>query len=492
MLSTRRVSMASVVGWALVASAVVWVTVIRAGLIAAGADIDHDALDHAYIARRLLTEWRDLRLHWVWLPLWHVVGAMVVTLHGSITTVRWLNVALSALSPVLLTETLRRHLARASTDAAFEALPYVAGASLAVFPLGIGVGEFAQPEALFQLLVLSVAAAWAGGRHVLASALLGLACTLRYEAWILPPLLALLALRDRPRHVRPLLALAIPVAAVLAWCVIHRLSSGEWLQFIRVNRAYVREAWQALGLASRTELRVRHPWLWYPLLLPWDSLGPFTLVAFAGAPWWLSRGPRALGALSLGLLAFITLVWVRRTNLGLPRHFVAVVPLVATSLAAGLCTAVSRLRLEGPRAYALSLGLGALSLGWIAAHPGAREIRALRVAHARSLRDERLAAEALRASLGPRQRVFCDLRDVEVLSGLPVARFIHWNVADVGNFNMGIEAYHRGAAFALSAPSRMAQLTKARTVFATRSVALVRRDPPTRIDHFIREAPEIP
>src|SRR5215472_6251316 len=85
----------------------------RAACVLAGADIDTDAYAHHMIARAILTDWRDLAVHWVWLPLFHYLQVPLVALGGTMETVRWTNVALAAALPVVLFLYVRRT-ARAS------------------------------------------------------------------------------------------------------------------------------------------------------------------------------------------------------------------------------------------------------------------------------------------------------------------------------------------------------------------------------------------
>ncbi len=57
--------------------AVVWsvVAVVRFWLVTTGPDVDTDAYGHAVAARAFVVAPRDLSVHWVWLPLWHLVHA---------------------------------------------------------------------------------------------------------------------------------------------------------------------------------------------------------------------------------------------------------------------------------------------------------------------------------------------------------------------------------------------------------------------------------
>jgi hypothetical protein len=151
---------------------------------------------------------------------------------------------------------------------------------------------------------------------------------------------------------------------VLAWCVAHRVATGEWLRFFRDNRAYVDEAWRTFRLAERSLDRVRLAPVWYAVGLPSEALRQWAVCLIPGAVWIVRRGPRALTASSAALLATVTVVWVTRRNLGLERHFAALVPAYATMVAAGLVVAAawagSRV---GPRAARVVVAVAlALSL----------------------------------------------------------------------------------------------------------------------------------
>src|SRR5580693_10573542 len=74
----------------------------RGACVLAGPDVDTDAYAHHMIARAILADPRDLAVHWVWLPLFHYLQVPLVALGGTMDTVRWANVALTALLPVAL------------------------------------------------------------------------------------------------------------------------------------------------------------------------------------------------------------------------------------------------------------------------------------------------------------------------------------------------------------------------------------------------------
>src|SRR4051794_24167762 len=87
-------------GWTALFATIGWVTWIRLGLRASGPDLDGDAYGHLVIGRVMLEQWSDVRIHWVWLPLWHAVGAITTRLGGGLEELRLFNCMLGALTPV--------------------------------------------------------------------------------------------------------------------------------------------------------------------------------------------------------------------------------------------------------------------------------------------------------------------------------------------------------------------------------------------------------
>src|SRR5690606_35933422 len=82
---------------ALLASLCLW----RLACVQAGPDPDTDAYGHYLIAQQLLeTPW-NFRIHWVWLPLYHVLSSLPVALGASLDRVRSAN-AVAAAGPALL------------------------------------------------------------------------------------------------------------------------------------------------------------------------------------------------------------------------------------------------------------------------------------------------------------------------------------------------------------------------------------------------------
>ncbi|MDB4928405.1 MAG: hypothetical protein JWM10_889 [Myxococcaceae bacterium] len=471
--------------WIAVLLATAVATLLRARLLAVGPDVDSDAYAHAVIARRLLLEWRDITIHWVWLPLWHLVGAPGAATGHDLTLQRLLSVAASAAAPLVLTALLRER------DRETYA-PFLAGVLCALWPLHVVMGATAQPESTFELIALLACFTWQRKQPVATGALLGLAALLRYEAWVLPGVFFVLwCCEGRPR--RGAWAWIIPGLAISAWVLLHRASTGEWFWFLRENRRYLARAWAELRLAERRPPSLRYAPVWYLAAIPWLSAGPPLLFALAGLPWALRRAPRAFVAVGAALLAFVTAVWVARTNLGLTRHFTVLVPLYAALMAAGMTAAARALaaRLGRPHlARAIAVGLLVAAVQSIVRKPLERQLRWAERDSRRLYGQERAVAAVVRANLGDRARVFSDVKSLEVFLALPPWRFVRWRVSDVSDFTLLVEASQRGRVLVVTAPARAAQLRDGVTVlYRDATLVVLRRDAPAVVEPWIVRMP---
>lgn len=255
-------------GLAVLVAVVLLVTAAKLAIVLSGPDYDGDAYAHAMAGRRMLLTPGDVAIHWVWLPLLHVLHAAATAAGGGLTTIRVLNTLLSSASAFLLAWSLRDHARRAPESGAGESgeaesgagesgagesgaapsagapvspsiVPWLAGALLALDPLSLWLGVTGQTEPLFQLLVLGVCVLCERRAFVAAGALFAAAALTRYEAW---PLLAAglwLAARDRPLRLRTQALWLLPAAAVSGWCLFHFRATGEPLQFLRLNSEFV-------------------------------------------------------------------------------------------------------------------------------------------------------------------------------------------------------------------------------------------------------------
>lgn len=401
--------------------AVVTTAIWRAILVAAGPDPDSDAYGHHVIARLLVDDPTDHAAHWVWLPLFHWLQVPLAALGGSMQLVRYLNVGLWALLPLVLYGYLR---SLRETPAATAALAAILAA---LCPIGMQMGTTAQPEPLFALVVLAFAWTFERERHLSAALLATAAVLLRYEAWaVVAAAAAFLAHRDvRRRRLRlaPYLSVALPAAAVLGWALLRWPIDGRFFGFVFDTQKFADEA-LASSSGDRGPLGVLRDALYYPYDVAYRVYGPVIVLAPLGA-WRLGRRHPLLALSGGACLGFITLVWLMRGSLGLDRHFVSVIPLYATAMALGVeIAAESAGKWLAPRWPFLILSAGALvwvSLGlsiwmghWRGAIVGGYRDRLEVAAFLRSLPDDPL--------------IFCDEATVEVLSGLDRTRFVRRSI----------------------------------------------------------------
>ncbi|MFO0649140.1 MAG: hypothetical protein U0326_23055 [Polyangiales bacterium] len=467
----------------LLALVVAWATWLRLGLITAGPDPDVDGYAHFQIARRLAAEWRDLKIHWVWLPLWHLVDLACDALGGGFVAVRLVSVACAAASSFALASLLRRHFeenpaTRPWLAEAERVIPCAAGVVHALWPQNLSAGSSAEPEAMFQLLALALMLAWQRRRWNLAAASLTAMVLLRYEAWpLLPVMLAMSAYERRLREAaRVWLA---PGVAVALWVALHRWNTGEWMWFLRENRAYVADAWREFALATRPLPKVAHPWLWYPYTVPFLSARAWLWIAAPGVPWLVLRAPRALVIPSMSLLAVVIVVWVTRRNLGLERHFTVLIPLYATAFAAGVAAPVSALAwtLTRRRAELTRLAVVLATL-WVCFSFGKARTRKramLLRGHAEAaFVSERAVARTLRERARDGSPVFTETAVIEVLTGFEGRRFFRWKPRDVHDGHLRREAARHGEAWVEGPPSELTQLHGAEVVYRDATRALLR------------------
>jgi hypothetical protein len=437
--------------------AVVALAIWRAACVLAGPDIDTDAYAHHMIARAILADPGDLAVHWVWLPLFHYLQAPFVAAGGTMNGVRWFNVALTAALPIVLFQYVRVTTGRrGSAHAALapDGIALLAALVAATCPIAMQMGTTAQPEPLFAFVMLALAIAYEEGRTGAAAAWLSVAVLLRYEAWASLAVIASIQVGERlaamprvrswirlrrssaRRSQDGWLVVAAPVALILAWAALRRPVDGQWFGFVRQTHEFASQVAENRGGAlPRGLLGLAEDVFYYPVFVAWRVMGPALPLAALG----IGRTVREQGARFVAVLAaclaFVTLSWVRRSSLGLDRHFVVVVPLYAVFAAQGaavVADAAARVarsrRGEGAAAVvgratgsvlavACVAGMCVLLRVWMGFWQGSV---------ARGWPDREAVGAALRA-LPATSTIFCDDATLEILSGLDRRRFDrHW------------------------------------------------------------------
>jgi hypothetical protein len=450
----------------------------RAVCVLAGPDIDTDAYAHHMIARAILADPRDLAVHWVWLPLFHYLQVPLIALGGTMNDVRWVNLVFAAAVPIVLFGYVRRTTRPGSPATSADVTALLAALFAAACPIAMQMGTTAQSEPLFALLALAIAITYEQRRYVTASALLGVAVVVRYEAWailatagavVAVEQLHFWALRRRGRASEapaPLrwLMLVVPAVPILVWAVLRRPVDGRWFGFLGDTHEFASQAVVDKS-GSRGIVGLTGDALYYPVFVAVRVLGPVAFIApFGVVRTWRQQGPRFVLVLT-ACLAFVSLTWVQRSSLGLDRHFVAAVALYATFAAQGIAViaeslarriasrapsdpiaqvARRRRSLYVARGVVAVLALGSLfglcvMLGvWMGFWRGSIE---------RGW-PERTALGAYLRTLPSDAPIFCDDATLEILSGVDRRRFDrHWIDDPTTWTAIGSAAHTHGVAY---------------------------------------------
>ncbi len=434
-----------------IAALAVW----RLSCVRLGPDPDTDAYGHYVIARQLLETPLNFKIHWVWLPVYHFLLALGVQLGATLDDVRSANAVIAALTPLLLLWVLRRTTPPAPQlrDAA---VPYLAALLCAATPLVMQIGTTGQMELSFALMLLGAAALLQAQRYGLAAALLSIAVLTRYEAWAAVLAVAAVFAHRRLRGQTTLGAGAVlcvlaPAVGILGWAALRAWGGEPWFGFILDNQAFAEAALDQRAATSHWPVAALGR---YVLTVPLHVMGVAAFFAALGCVRALRQQGVWFVALPLAVLAFLTASSLTRSQLGLDRHFLAVIPFAATWAAHGVAQSAEWLTAVYERATHAQPAVAALrgrepstaSETWLSRHFGAASFALVGVlvvvsALARleawmsawrrttetALLDSRAAGRFL-AATPPCSVIVCDDAAVEVLSGLDGSRFVRSRV----------------------------------------------------------------
>ena len=154
---------------------------VRLAVVLAAPELDNDAYGHWRLARAFLADPTNLRVHWVWLPGWHVALGGGLLLGASHTSVRVANALLQTIGPWLVYLIARGP--RGQSAPSERSFACAAALFYTVAPLPNLMASSAQMETPFSLLLLATTWAVLRERAWLAGGLLGVSALFRYEAW---------------------------------------------------------------------------------------------------------------------------------------------------------------------------------------------------------------------------------------------------------------------------------------------------------------------
>jgi hypothetical protein len=428
----------------------------RLDCVTLGPDPDTDAYGHYVIARQMLETPTNLRIHWVWLPFYHGLLALAVSAGATLDHVRWGNALLGTAIPLLLWWELRRNTPR-QAGLIERAVPHVAALLAAAAPIGMQLGTTGQMEVFFAFLLLAAAAFARREQYGHLALVLSMAVLTRYEAWAVVAAVAAVPAYRRLVAGTPLPAGVIgavlgPAACVLVWATLRWRGGEPWFGFILDNQAFAEGVleqhapadWQLAALGR------------YVFTVPLRVLGVVALFAALGL--WRSLKKEGIWwvALPTAVVFFLTLSSLTRSQLGLDRHFFAVVPFAATWAAHGVAQVASWVGASSARLTAPTFALLAGCMVGSALLRLETWMGEWRDVTRAALPDARAAGQFLRTT-PPASVIVCDEASVEVLSGLPSERFVRAHVAE--GFRHQVAELSRGRdVFVVSRASRVAAL----------------------------------
>jgi hypothetical protein len=301
-------------------------------------DMDTDAYEHFIIARQILLAPKDLNLHWVWLPLYHYITAVAILLGANLTVIRFANIFLCSLIPVILFFYLNK---KPKENTLFKAL--LASLICALSPIGIFMGTTAQPESLFVLSVILFCFLFEKEKYFIASVFLAIACMLRYEAWAILIIFTIYNLFIFVRNkklknafnYKQLIILILPAIVISAWILLRWKNDGKFLSFLFDTKVFANDTLKEESSFSGGIMKFLNDLFFYPVWIPILFMGiNYVFVPFGLLKTW--RENKILVISGFSILIFITLSWILKSNLGLNRHFVSLIPVYAVLMANGV------------------------------------------------------------------------------------------------------------------------------------------------------------
>jgi len=353
------------------------VAFVRIGWILRYPEIDGDAYGHFGIAIYAWDKPSNLHVHWVWLPLYHFVVGGLNALGLGFRGLRIANALLAIGTPLLLFDAVKRRIG--------EGEAFLSGLALTVAPLATVMGTSAQYETAFTFcLVLSVFFT-VRERPVLAGVALAVACFLRYEAWGATLLMCFVWLitKLRKKEGGPAFStLAIPTTLIVLYILFRWWWDHALLAFLRGTHEFTK------NMVARKEWTLREI-IHFPLLLPFDALGPAIFLAPLG----IRRALRVEWMIPAGLTGFLLLSYYASASPSGERYLISLVPFGCIAIAIGALHVGERL--GRPRVVA-GVVLVLLAL-WTGRH--LRIMASIATAHEVELRERE--AELARLTLDP-------------------------------------------------------------------------------------------
>ena len=302
-------------------------------------DGDTDAYAHFIIARDIVRNGSNLSLHWVWLPLFHYIGAFFVLIGPEMQSLRYVNVIIWNAIPLILYFYLKKK----ETE---SLIPFSAALLTALSPIGILMGTTAQPEPLFALLILLFIIFFDKGKFIISAIILSASCMLRYEAWAVLMGIGLfilvsifkeksLKLSAFGKSLLVYFVILLPALTILCWSVLRYFSDGQWFLFLHGTQKFASDALRQNNSVDGGLFTFVKDLFFYPFWIPFIFTGITVLLAPLGFKKFYTEN-RVMFVTGISILVFISVSWIMKANLGLNRHFTSIIPFYSVMAAYGL------------------------------------------------------------------------------------------------------------------------------------------------------------
>jgi hypothetical protein len=400
----------------------------------------------------------DLSIHWVWLPLFHYLSAGAILLGAKMDTIRFANVFIWTLIPVFLFFFLFKKQKENNLFIAF-----VSSFLCALFPIGILMGTTAQPEPLFSLLILLYIISISNNKIIISSILLSLTCILRYEAWAVLMVTFLLYIYDIVKNKnsiinKNILNILLPGIIILIWAVLREPFDGKLFGFLFQTQQFANDALKETNSFQGGFFKIITDLIHYPIFVP----AIFTGINIIFIPFGLSKfykQNKYFFYSSIGILIFITASWMMKSNLGLNRHFMALIPFYTTLTAYGIINASNYLKRFSDKISILNrINIKTSLITIIFVSCFIYLVMWLYIwsnNYQESFPERKASAEFIK-NLGDKNTIFCNDAIVEIFSDIDFKRFNHtWMENNPSASNIILQnAKNKGYVYVITTPEK--------------------------------------
>ena len=377
-------------------------------------DTDTDSYVHYTIARELAANPANHSMHWVWLPLYHYILLIFVKLNLGFQYIRYFNVILWVFIPLLTYKLMND----AGTENKFKI--FLTSVFTAIFPLGFTMAVTGQPEPLFIFLFLLFINLIEKEKFIASSVILSMMMLLRYEALsflgVCTAYILYKIFIKKNISYKSVFVILLPAAVFFFWLMIRFESIHSIFNFFTETKIFVTESTKEKSSFDNGFIGFITDFIKYPILIPFYYMG--VLIAFLPlGVLHTFKKYRWFTLNSAALLIFIMYSFISRSNLGLARHFICLIPFYAFAISEGIFVLSNKIskgkRTELIASVVIVVLAGTMYSYWI------RE----NILRANDAFPERKQAAEYLKHIPKGATIFCDDSVIEILSNLNKERF---------------------------------------------------------------------